>query len=205
MMQSKRIASILMILVCIWLLTGCGTRQDELASMQAEIDTLKTQVANLAEQLEKTPEPSPNPEPASEQKNEWSFEKGDYSARLRVDAGKWVAELTDPSLLDSYTVNQQDVNIMEYCWMVCFTANGNNYQVGTSYCMFEKASPTECSILDMQADLWSVSGDSMSYEGSVLAARSGTTISWTFELPGDIDPSTVEITDIEIASNGMFY
>ena len=203
-MQRKIVSSIALIMMVSLLLTGCGVQRDELVAMQADLDELKSQVDYLTQEVEKTPAPTPTPEPTPEQKTEWTFEKGDCSAKLSKGTDHWVAELTNPNLKDEYSVNNLEVFYMEYSWMVCFTANDVEYQVGTSYCKFTEEGVKNLPVQEMQADLWKVSGSSMSSEGTVAFEKNGTTLVWTFDLPNDIDLSTVEITGIEITTAGDY-
>ena len=88
--------------------------------------------------------------------------------------------------------------------MVCFTANDVDYQVGTSYCKFTEEGVKNLPVQEMQADLWRVSGSSMSSEGTVTVEKNGTTLVFTFDLSNDIDLGTVEITGIEVILGGNY-
>ena len=203
-MQRKIAISITLIMIVSLLLVGCGVQRDELVTMQADLDELKSQVEYLTQEVEKTPAPTPTPEPTPEQKTEWTFEKDNCSAKLSKGTDHWVAEITDPNLKDEYSVNNLEIFYMEYSWMVCFAANDVDYQVGTSYCKFTEEGMKNLPVQEMQSDLWKVSGSSMSSEGTVTVEKDGNTLVWTFDLPNDIDLSTVKITGIEIITGGNY-
>jgi hypothetical protein len=127
-----------------------------------------------------------------------------YSGELSKGTDHWVAKITDPNLKDEYSVNNIEPGRTEYSWMVCFTANNENYKVGTSYGNFVGDGKKNLSTQEMLAGLWKVSGNSMHSEGDVTVEKIGNTLVWTFDLPNDIDLSTVEITLLEIIKGGTY-
>ena len=111
-----------------------------------------------------------------------------------------------PGIKKSYMVNQKKTkkNYLEYSWGFEFTDGNNSYTVRTMHFKNDNK-PTKMKVTEMQSNVWKRKGNSRTTISKAKLKMSGSTLTWTFDVPKDFKKSKFKVTTLGTCVSGAYY
>lgn len=232
--MKKRIFTLTVLLLSIAFCLGCQSSGQDLAAIRQRLDDLETQLSSapwkaaqaelddslhaelaaLSDEialLKATPAPTEPPSSESLPENgvvgdAITYEVDGYKALLKYneESGYWFSALSHADFQPKYSVNNLNEGYMEYQFAICFTVDGKDYEVGTTYFKSGKAAEKTIPLTAMQHSVWLVEGNEMSTVSDAELSVDGAKLIWTFKQPKPVDLTTLHITGISIVVAGQY-